>query len=225
MSRRSIQLLGRCAIIAGSLLLGCATHGPDRPPASALSRHDRYARADLDELLTFGSHLSEMTEAQQTGICHDMLKYERDPASAGGGLVLHQLLGRLYSDECGDIKSLVTRLESFPMESLPDVQTRQLVTMQTALLRRQSPLVATPTPPRRQHQHPLRKTGEATPKTSAKSQPAPSSPRRSSPVSGPGKSPPPAAAATGQGDDQLLRQKLEALREMERKLDDADVGR
>jgi hypothetical protein len=222
MNRRAFRLLGRCAIIAGSFLLGCATHGPERQPAAALSRNSRYARADLNELLTFGSRLSEMTAAQQTSLCHDMRKAEENPATAGGGLVLHQLLGRLYAEDCGDVNSLVTRLESFPMESLPDVPTRQFVTMQTALLRRQSPRTAAPVPVKRPHQP--KKAGEGATTTNAKSQPAPSSLRRSPSVRGPGKAPSPPAAAPQQADDQLLRQKLEALREMERKLDNADVG-
>lgn len=222
MNRRALQRLGRCVMLAGAFLPGCATHGPDQQTASTLTRNDRYARADLNELLTFGSRLSGMTAAQQTSVCQDMLRSERDPASAGGGLVLHQLLGRLYAEDCGDLESLVTRLESFPMESLPDVQTRQLVTMQTALLRRQIPREATPTPVAKRR-HKSRKAGEVATAPNAKVQAAPSSPRRA--VSGSGKSPPPAATAARQGDDQLLRQKLEALRDMERKLDDADAGR
>ena len=225
MNGRALLWLGLCVGLAGVLLSGCASWAPGAK--APVSRNQRYARTDLDTLLSFGSLLSEMSEAQQTEVCRDMLEYEQDPGRAGGGLVLHQLLGRLYSPDCGDLNSLMARLDSFPLESLPDVQTRQLVVMQSGLLRRQLQTASVPAAPVAAKPKPKPKpsqTAVSSPRPATKSAAQPSAPRRSSADSEPRPAAPP-PGKTGESDERLLRQKLEALRAMERQLDKADASR
>lgn len=209
---------GLRVLLAAGLLSGCAGHTSG--PHSQKGQPYAYAQSDLDELLTFGSDLAGMSDAELAAICREMRRRENLPALAGGGLVLHQMLGQLRYEECADFDSLVARVDSFLLESLPDFRTRQLVVMQAALLRRQHPpsagsVKAAPASARAKPR-----------KTTARPQPTPPAPRRAGPVDTPA-----AAAATpgskppSGGDDPLVRQKLEAIRAMEQQMDAAGAGR
>lgn len=187
-----------------ALLSGCASHTAGTPPQK--TRTYAYAQGDLDELLTFGSDLAGMNEAELANICREMRRRENLPALAGGTLVLHQMLGQLRYDQCADYDSLVARMNSFLLESLPDHRSRQLVLMQAAILRRQRPPSVAPV-----------KSAPA----GARNRPRKAAPRPkpAPPASAPGSQP------VAAGDASLLRQKLEAIRAMERRMDTAGEGR
>lgn len=199
----------RCGLTLSSALLalllsGCAGHATGPQPRKAQSYN--YAQGDLDELLTFGSDLAGMNETELADICREMRRRENLPALAGGALVLHQMLGQLRYDKCADHDSLVARVDSFLLESLPDFRARQLVVMQAGLLRRQpSPTTA---PVKSAPAGARNRTRKAAPR-----------PKPAAPVSVP------ASRPEQQAEAPLLRQKLEAIRAMEQQMDTVEKGR
>lgn len=193
------------ALLASILLCGCTGHATGPQPRKAQSYN--YAQGDLDELLTFGSDLVGMNETELADICREMRRRENLPALAGGALVLHQMLGQLRYDKCADHDSLVARVDSFLLESLPDFRARQLVVMQAGLLRRQKPSPAT-APVKSAPAGARNRTRKAAPR-----------PKTAAPVSVPAPQPGQQAEAP------LLRQKLEAIRAMEQQMDTVEKGR
>ena len=245
-TRRS-GVSGFRALLVALILSGCAGHNSGPHPKKGPPY--QYAQMDLDELLSFGSELAEMSEEKVADICREMRWREIVPEVAGGGLVLHQMLGQLRSQECADLDSLVARLNGLPLERLPDFRTRQLVIMQAAILRRQHAKSAAPvnskpdTAKGRPKSHSKSKhspkSGSAAPvkpepamartKTSIKPKhsphPAPPPPRRAVPTKTKTPEPvdsSPASKPAKSGDDLLLKQKLEAIRAMEQQMDAAE---
>jgi hypothetical protein len=180
-----------------------------------------YARADLDELLDFGSKLAQKTPDERAAVCRDLLS--RPSAVAGPGFELHRMIGGLLSDDCGDTQNILEKVEAISPGSLPDERVRRLVAMQSVTLRRMVDVTKRLDILKRK-QRALKGAPQKGVKPAV---------RRSNPVepqspSGKGKDAPRVAApaksapASPPGDDRLLRQKLEAIRDMERQLDQAD---
>lgn len=117
---------------------------------------------------------------------------KRQKDSPGTGIALHMMVGRLLSDACGDIPGILDRVASFPPGSLPDERMQRLVAINTEALKRL--------------QNVPRKSGALKCKQKTV------------------QSVPESKDATGLKKDEtrLLREKLEAIRSMEKHLDESD---
>ena len=217
---RGVWLSWLVHLISGLLLTGCVGNTPQ----TAAEQHQRYRydRVDLDELLAFGSELAERNDEELDNVCHELNQLEDNPVMAGSGLLLHRMVGRLYSEKCGDLKSLVKRLDSFSLESLPDWRTRQLVVMQASILRRKLPLTLSPKLVKLKTK--TRKTTAGGRKRTGKHENTAMSLHRSIPVNALAQPHPHSSAPVKSSDDRLLKNKLEAIRAMEKQLDAVEGG-
>ncbi|MDD5036896.1 MAG: hypothetical protein PHE55_19395 [Methylococcaceae bacterium] len=118
----------------------------------------------------------------------------RQKESPGVGIQLHLLTGRLLSDACGDTSRILDGVDSLGEKNLPDERVRQLVSVQTETLKR---------------------LGSRKPVVSERKQKAVQTPSASE-----SKEP----KESKKGETKLLRDKLEAIRSIERKLDETGDG-
>jgi len=119
----------------------------------------------------------------------------RQKGTSGAGIQLHLMTGRLLSDACGDIGKILGGAGNTPIRNLSDERVRWLVDAQTEALKRMGNL--------------SRKLGavEYRPKTvqcASESKKGVTEPQK--------------------GDSNLLRDKLEAIRSMEKKMDETGDG-
>jgi hypothetical protein len=177
------------------LLTGCA-----RLNSSKSDRFNPYVKEDLDELLHFGANMANMTASSRAEVCRSLLARQKE--TAGAGIQLHLMTGRLLSDACGDIGKILDGVDSKPMRTLSDERVRWLVDAQTEALKRMGNL--------------SRKLGsvEYRPKTVQ----CATEPKKGKAESKKG------VAEPQKGDSNLLRDKLEAIRSMEKKLDETGDG-
>jgi hypothetical protein len=115
------------------LLTGCAEFNsgvewyPDRYKAP-------YMQPDFDELLAFGANMTKMSPSSRAEVCRTLLK--RQINSPGTSIQLQLMLGRLLSDACGDIPRILDAVGSIPPGSLPDERMQRLVAINTEALKR-----------------------------------------------------------------------------------------
>lgn len=114
---------------------------------------------------------------------------KRQKAPPGTGVHLHLMVGRLLSDACGDISRILDGLASIPPDSLSDERVQKLVAIHTEALKRL--------------QNVSRKVG-----TLERKQKSVQSVLESKD-----------ATASKKNENSLLREKLEAIRSMEKHLD------
>ena len=190
------------------LLAGCAQVQPEPDQPKEPPPDDPYARSDLDGLLEFGADLGGKTAAERAEVCRALLSQQKE--APGVGVQLHLLSGRLLSDTCGDIPKILDGVESIPADSLPDERVRRLVSAQKEVLRRMSSLSKKLAVLERK-QKSLRSLLDS------KGSKAPGKPKGAKSVKG-------AKVPTKDGDASLLRKKLEAIRDMEQKLDESGGG-
>jgi len=163
-------------------------------------RFNPYVQEDLDELLHFGANMANMTPSSRAEVCKSLLARQKE--SAGAGIQLHLMTGRLLSDACGDIGKILDGANSRPMRTLSDERVRWLVDAQMEALKRMGNL--------------SRKLGAVEYRTKTV-QCAPESKKgRAESKKG--------VAESQKGDSNLLRDKLEAIRSMEKKLDETGDG-
>ena len=181
------------------LLAGCAKFNLKG------NRNNPYAREDLDELLHFGANMANMTPSSRADVCRSLLAQQK--GTSGAGIQLHLMTGRLLSDACGDIGRVLDGSESPVVRGVSDERVRLLVDAQTEALRRMGNL--------------SRKAASADhrPKT-VQCVPEPKKGRAESKKSSAEKS----VTESPKGDSNLLRDKLEAIRSMEKKLDETGDG-
>jgi hypothetical protein len=116
------------------LLAGCAEFNAGWNGHSAPSYNDPYAQSDFDELLAFGANMSKISSSARTDICRILLKRQKNPP--GPGIHLHLLVGRLFSDSCGDIPKILSEVGTLPPGSLYDERMQRLVSIHTEALKR-----------------------------------------------------------------------------------------
>jgi len=115
------------------LLAGCAEFTSSWNGDSG--RHvDPYAKSDFDELLAFGANMANMPPLSRSEVCSTLLKRQKD--SPGTGVELHRMIGRLFSDSCGDIPGILKGVGSIPPGSLSDEGVQKLVSIYTEALKR-----------------------------------------------------------------------------------------
>jgi hypothetical protein len=170
------------------LLSGCAPYHSHWHGYPRSHYNDPYAQSDIDELLQFGATMSRISPSSRAETCRILLKRQKDSPTPIAGVQIHLMLGRLFSESCGDIPKILQGVDSIPSRQLYDEQTQQLIAINREALKQ---LDAQP-----------RKTVflERKNKTIAE---------------------PEAQAVPGSAKDEnlLLREKLEAIRSMEKKMD------
>ncbi|MDD1621096.1 MAG: hypothetical protein LUQ11_06405, partial [Methylococcaceae bacterium] len=154
---------------------------------------DPYAQLDFDELLTFGSNMASIPAASRADVCQSLLKSQK--GSSGVGIQLHLLVGRLFSDACGDIPSVLNDVASIPRESLYDERLQKLVAVHTEALKRMH------------NQARYVCAQENKPKT-VQSAPEPKD-----------------QTGTKKDETRMLREKLEAIRSLEKQMDGTNSGK
>lgn len=184
----------RNTILALSLILlsGCAQYNSPYRGGFYSAYNDPYAQTDFDELLNFSANMANISATARADVCRSLLKSQK---GAGTGIQLHLLVGRLYSDACGDIPAVLDEVASIPPGSLYDDRLQKLVAIHTEALKRmnnQSRKVVTVDRKQKSVQ------GALEPKDT-----------------------------TGSKKDEarLLRDKLEAIRSMEKQLDETSDGK
>lgn len=119
---------------------------------------------------------------------------KRQKNPPGAGIHLHLMVGRLLSDSCGDISRILNGISSIPPGSLRDERMQRLVAIHTEALKHL--------------QNMSRKTG-----TLGRKQKSVQSVTESKETDG-----------SGKNETRLLREKLEAIRSMEKQLDESSDG-
>lgn len=188
------RLLGLSLILL--LLAGCANL---RGKPSGDRSGDAYAQVDLDGLLGFGADFAGKTGAARAETCRALLNRQKE--EPGTGIQLHLLTGRLLSDACGDIPKILAGVDAIPAKDLPDKQVGQWVAVQTEALKRM-------------HHASKRLVSLERKQKTVQSVLDSKEP----------KAPPKGPKAAKDGEARLLRDKLEAIRAMEKKLDESGDG-
>jgi len=170
------------------------------PPAQAIE--NPWARADLDELLDFGADLASRTAAERAEVCLGLL--EREKESPSTGVQLHLLVGRLLSETCGDAQKIRDGLDAIPADAIPDERVGRWLELQKEVLGRmdiQSKKLA------------VLERKQKSLQSQAVSKPPPKKPDKSA-----------VAKEPTDSEARLLKDKLEAIRAMEKKLDETGEG-
>ena len=205
---------GLSAALALSVLAGCTGIKPDVPVQTPMVRHDDpYARSDLDELLGFGADLDGATPSDRTEVCRTLLKRQRDASSpeVKTGIQLHLMAARLFSGTCGDIPKILGGVDAMTAQDLPDGRVRQWVAVQAQALKRMDRQSKQRVMSGRKQKQAQREQASAILPKEVKMA------RKPMPTKEP--------HDKGDGEARALRGKLEAIRSMEERLDDAGGGR
>ncbi|MGZ5000392.1 MAG: hypothetical protein ACXV7F_08830 [Methylomonas sp.] len=191
----------RNTILALSLLLlisGCAQYNSAYRDGFSNPYNDPYAQADFDELLNFSANMANISASARADVCRSLLKSQN---GADPGIQLHLLVGRMYSDTCGEISGVLDGVAAIPPGSFHDDRIPKLVDIHTEALKRMNNL------PRKVVTVDRKQKAVQTVMES--------------------KDPPGPKEATGSKKDEarLLRDKLEAIRSMEKQLDETGGGK
>jgi hypothetical protein len=117
------------------LLAGCAEFNTGFD-GSLAPYPDSYTQSDFDELLAFGDNMAKTPPSSREKVCRTILKRQKD--SPDTGVTLHLMMGRLLSDTCGEIPKILNAVDAIPPERLPDDRMRKLVAIHTEALKRLS---------------------------------------------------------------------------------------
>ena len=182
------------------LLAGCADFNSGWSGTPNQYANDPYAQSDFDELLTFGDNMANIPPPSRTEVCRILLN--RQNGAPGAGVWLHLMVGRLLSDSCGEIPKILDGLSTIPPGSLPDQRLQKLVDIHTETLKRMN------TPVSKKTCSVTRKTKAAKSTQEAKDSAGSTDLKEST--------------ESQKGETRLLREKLEAIRSMEKHLDESD---
>ena len=227
--------------LAGWLLSGCAGFKASKDDPNAV-----YDSEDLDELLHFGSDMANKPASSRAEVCQALLN--RRQAAPSTGVQLHLLTGRLLSDDCGDIGDILQGIDGATLKTIADEPVRSLVAAQMEALRRmdnpsQNESAVKRKPKTAQHASESKKRKpEPKPdskKEASKPQAVAPKPAAKPPLGTPDTQKPAPKLQPGQpgtaeakkpsaeppkGEADFLRDKLDAIRSMEKKLDDSGGG-
>ena len=170
------------------LLAGCAEFNSGWNGYSE-RYNDPYAQSDFDELLAFGDNMAKIPPSSRAKVCRTLQKHQK--SSSGAGIRLHLMVGRLLSDSCGEIPSILDGLRSLPPGSLYDARMQKLVAIHTEALKRMNNVP--------------RKTGSLECKQKIVKSVSQSKDTNKS----------------NKNETRLLREKLEAIRSMEKQMDES----
>ena len=116
---------------------------------------------------------------------------KRQKDSPGAGIHLHLMVGRLLSDACGEIPKILEGVDSIPRGSLSDERMQKLVAIDTETLKRLQKVSRKPC-----SVEPKQKTVQSVPESKD-------------------------TKGSEKNETRLLREKLEAIRSMEKHLDES----
>jgi hypothetical protein len=187
-----------CLALILLLMAGCAQVKPDQGQPGEKRPEDAYARSDLDELLDFGASLGSKPAPARAEVCRALLNRQREVP--GTGVQGHVLTARLLSDACDDIPKILEGVDAIPLDGLPDERVRRLVSAQREALKRLQGLskkLAVLEHKQKSLQSLLESKVAKTPSK---------------------------ARDAKDGEARLLRNKLEAIRAMEQKMDETGGG-
>jgi len=190
------------------LLAGCARFNSGWKDSG---RHDApYTQSSFDELLAFGANMANMPPLSRSEVCSTILKRQKD--YPGTGIVLHLMVGRLFSDTCGDISEILKGVGSIPPENLSDERVQKLVSIYTEALKRSQAVSIKLSSLERKHkklQSVLESKNVSRPKKNITvSKKTEDESKKTEDES-------------KKNETQLLREKLEAIRSMEKHLDES----
>ena len=192
------------------LLAGCARFNSDWNEDSG--RHDGpYMQSSFDELLAFGANMANIPPLSRSEVCSTLLKRQKDyPGTTG--IELHLMVGRLFSDTCGDIPEILKGVGSIPPENLSDERVQKLVSIYTEALKRSQAVSIKLSSLERKHKK-LQSVLES--KNVSRS-------KKNKPISKKnGDESKKTEDESKKNETQLLREKLEAIRSMEKHLDES----
>lgn len=180
-----------------ALMSGCTqTHsGYWQDRFTSHFNNDPYTQIDVDELLSFGANMANVQAASRAELCKSLLMRQKNSEDAG--IRLHLMVGRLLSDDCGSIPSILDGVRAIPTDYLSDARLQRLVSIHTEALKRMD----RGQEKRSTIQHNSRKTKPLTKSKDSKE-----------------------TKPTNQDENRLLREKLEAIRSMEKQLDESSIG-
>ncbi len=189
------------------LLSGCATFNaeeekevtvqapPPKPPE----------KSQFDELLDFAANMAGMPAAPRLETCRTLLKNQKE--HPGPQIQLRLLVGRLYSDNCGEIAKILDGVAAIPANALSDERLNKLVASYREALKRMV------TSTKKSNINVVERKPKAVEKTVEKNVEVETAPE------------PKVVAKEPKGSESsLLRNKLEALRTMEKQLDEKRDG-
>lgn len=178
------------------LLTGCADFNVGWNETSNPYSSDPYTQSDFDELLAFGANMANIPASSRVEVCRILLN--RQNGSQGPGVWLHLMVGRLLSDSCGEITRILDGIHAIPPGSLSDQRLQKLIDLHAETLKRMNTV--------------SRKSATVSRKSKAAK-----SVQEAKDLSAPKNTP------EAQNDEaRLLREKLEAIRSMEKHLDESD---
>jgi hypothetical protein len=194
------RLALRAFSVAGLLLLllGCAEveEKPEAPKPAPVE--DPLLLTDIDALLAFGADMTGKTAPERAQICRNLL--DRQKQTPVNGIQLRLVTGRLLSDNCGEIPKILESADAITPETLPDERVRNWFAVQKEALRRVFVLAKRPIVMAERKKKALSAASLKGSKHGGKVRPE-------------------------EGDNaRLLRDKLEAIRAMEKKLDETSGG-
>ena len=192
------------------LLAGCARFNFGWNEDSG--RHDApYTQSSFDELLAFGANMANIPPLSRSEVCSTLLKRQKDyPGTTG--IELHLMVGRLFSDTCGDIPEILKGVGSIPPENLSDERVQKLVSIYTEALKRSQAVSIKLSSLERKHKK-LQSVLES--KNVSRS-------KKNKPISKKnGDESKKTEDESKKNETQLLREKLEAIRSMEKHLDES----
>lgn len=178
-------------ILTLSLITGCAGFNSayDRDEQN---RYDPYAQSGIDELLAFGASMAGMPEEGRAELCKSLLNTQKIQPSEGKQL--HLMVGRLLSNACGDIPSILDGVRAISPAYASDDRVQRLIAIHTQALQR------------------IQRQSEKLTVVEQKQKKIKSA-LDSKDAAGPQKS-----------EARLLREKLEAIRTMEKQMDESVDG-
>lgn len=153
------------------------------------------AQSDFDELLAFGANMAKSSPTARNEICRSLLK--RQKASPESELQLQLMVGRLLSDSCGDIPKILDSINAIAPELFSGERMRNMVSIQTEALKRLLPVSKKISTPVAERKQKTDKPGPESKDTTE----------------------------SKKNETDLLREKLEAIRSMEKHLDESGGAR
>jgi hypothetical protein len=127
-----LQLIPCLGLIV--LLSGCASFNSDPVAPATEPAYDPYAHSGIDELLAFGASMSAMSEVERSELCKSLVNTQK--ISPSSGKQLHLMLGRLLSDNCGDIAKIINEIQAIKPNYVDDERLQRFITINTLALRR-----------------------------------------------------------------------------------------
>ena len=179
-------------------MAGCARFNHGFAGRSSDRTSDSYAQSNLDELLVFGADMASKSMSSRADVCRSLLKRQRE--TPGTGIQLHLMVGRLLSDACGDSNRILEAVEAIPAKNLPDERVQRFVSIHTEALKRINTL--------------SRRVGSLERKQKSVQTVLESKDAKDTKL----------VKGSKKDEARLLREKLEAIRSMEKRLDESGEG-